>query len=174
MCERRADTCICVLGTQWVKATATARAALLPSPTSACWVFSCFRNPPNTDMDYRIFNMRTWSLLLLLYRRGWAYRQRVSTTVLTRKKSFRFLVLLTGFELGPWTVKSDALPTEPPRRPLSLVPLLSPSEVTRKSRCRVRTLNNQWQWGKNDVYAVVTRSPERCREHTYTTSWISC
>ena len=41
-------------------ATAAARAAL-PNPTSACWVFSCFRNPPGTltDIDYRIFNVRT-------------------------------------------------------------------------------------------------------------------
>ena len=37
------------------KATAAARAAL-PSPASACWVFSCFHNP--LDMDYWIFNMR--------------------------------------------------------------------------------------------------------------------
>ena len=40
------------------KATTAAR-AVLPSPTSACWVFTCFRNPPHSDMDYRIFNMRT-------------------------------------------------------------------------------------------------------------------
>ena len=33
------------------KATAAARAEL-PSPTNACWVFSCFHNPPNSDMDY--------------------------------------------------------------------------------------------------------------------------
>ena len=28
---------------------------------SACWVFSCVRNPPNSDMDlgYRIFIVRT-------------------------------------------------------------------------------------------------------------------
>ena len=25
----------------------------------ACWVFYCFHNPPNFDMDYRIFNVRT-------------------------------------------------------------------------------------------------------------------
>ena len=24
----------------------------------ACWVFQCFRNLPNSDMDYRIFNVR--------------------------------------------------------------------------------------------------------------------
>ena len=26
---------------------------------SACWVFSFFHNPPNSDMDYRILNVRT-------------------------------------------------------------------------------------------------------------------
>ena len=30
---------------------------------SACWVFSCFRNPPNSDMDYKICILRTWSFL---------------------------------------------------------------------------------------------------------------
>ena len=35
-----------------------ARAALL-SPTSACWVFSSFRNPPISDMNCRIYNVRT-------------------------------------------------------------------------------------------------------------------
>ena len=28
---------------------------------SVCWLFSCFHNPPNSDMDYRIFNVCTWS-----------------------------------------------------------------------------------------------------------------
>ena len=27
--------------------------------SGACWVFSCFHNPPNSVMDYRIFNVRT-------------------------------------------------------------------------------------------------------------------
>ena len=44
------------------KTTAVTRAAL-PSHTSACWVFSCFRNPPNSDMDYRIFNVCMRSFL---------------------------------------------------------------------------------------------------------------
>ena len=30
---------------------------LSSAPFSACWVFSCFHNPPNSDMDYRIFNI---------------------------------------------------------------------------------------------------------------------
>ena len=31
----------------------------------ACWLVSCFRNPPSSDMDYRICNVRklTWSFL---------------------------------------------------------------------------------------------------------------
>ena len=72
------------------KATAAARAAL-PSPISACWVFSCFRNPPNSDMDYRIFNVRTWPFLSVhMHTGGWAHRHRVSTTFLTRKNSISF------------------------------------------------------------------------------------
>ena len=26
----------------------------------ACWVFYCFHNPPNSDMDCGIFNVRTY------------------------------------------------------------------------------------------------------------------
>ena len=54
-------SCFGKLGPPYLgKLSAAARAAL-PSPTSTCWFFSCFRNPPaNSDMDYRIFNVRTW------------------------------------------------------------------------------------------------------------------
>ena len=30
---------------------------------SACWIFLCFRNPLNLNMDYRIFIMRAWPFL---------------------------------------------------------------------------------------------------------------
>ena len=42
----------------WVKGYFSRKSSAIPSPTIACWVFSCFRNPPNSDMDYRIFNVR--------------------------------------------------------------------------------------------------------------------
>ena len=46
------------------KATAAARAALLSSPTSACWVFSNFiLHRTLTWPDYRLFNVRTCSFL---------------------------------------------------------------------------------------------------------------
>ena len=51
-----------------------------PSPTSACWVFSCFRNPRNSDMDCRIFTVRRSSFLCVRIHTGLAHRQRVGTT----------------------------------------------------------------------------------------------
>ena len=56
------------------KATAAATAAL-PCPTSACWVFSCFRNAQN--MDYRIFNVYTYMIILVraYTHRSWEHRQ---------------------------------------------------------------------------------------------------
>ena len=81
------------------KATADARAAL-PSLKRACWVFSCFSNyTPNSDTDYGVFNVRAWSFLCVrIHTRGWAHRQRVSTTIVTGKHSRFLLVPLTGFE----------------------------------------------------------------------------
>ena len=40
--------------------------------TSACWLFSCFHNPPNSGMDYMIFNLHhTWSFVCMCtYTRG--------------------------------------------------------------------------------------------------------
>ena len=40
------------------KATSAAM-AVLPGPTCACCFCPCFRNRPNSDMDYRIFKVRT-------------------------------------------------------------------------------------------------------------------
>ena len=81
------------------KATAATRAALL-SLTSACWVFSCFRNPPNTNMNYRIFNVCTWSFLCVRIHTGVRHTswQWVSTTFLTRNNTHTFFIeLLMGF-----------------------------------------------------------------------------
>ena len=33
----------------------------------SCWGFLCFRNPLNSDVDYRIFNVCTWSFLYAIY-----------------------------------------------------------------------------------------------------------
>ena len=83
-------------------------------------IFMCFHNPPNSDMDYRIFNVRACIVFRMrVYTHGgWEHRQRISTTFLTRKNSqirkktnscspdgIRTFVLLD--------LESDALPTEP-------------------------------------------------------------
>ena len=47
----------------------------------------------------------------------WAHRQRVSTTILTRKNSQICLVLRTGFEPSTFGFESYTLPIEPPRHP---------------------------------------------------------
>ena len=57
-----------------VKVTAAARAAL-PSPTSEFRVCSCVRNPPKSDMDYKIFNKRTLSFLCVRVHTGVGHRQ---------------------------------------------------------------------------------------------------
>ena len=60
----------------WKPLEAYCQWALLSCQQSACWVFSCFRNRPNSDMDYRIFNVRTWSFLCArIHTGGWAHRQ---------------------------------------------------------------------------------------------------
>ena len=69
---------------------------------SACCVFSCFHNPPNSDVYYRIFKVRTWSLSCVRIHTGsWAHRQRVSTTLFCSEKLLQIVLVLlkqTGFE----------------------------------------------------------------------------
>ena len=38
--------------------------------TDARWLFSCFHNPPNSDGDYRIFNVRTRSFVCVRIHTG--------------------------------------------------------------------------------------------------------
>ena len=73
---------------------------------SACWVFSCFRNPPNSEMEYGIFNVRTCSFMCCAYTHGgWAHRQRVSTICLTRKNSQLFSCAPDGIRtIVLWTL----------------------------------------------------------------------
>ena len=88
--------------------------------SSACWVFLCFRNPLDWDMDYRIFAVRTWSFLCVhIYTHwGWAHWQRVCITFLTWKNLQIFLVLLTEFEprsIGSWIRRSTNEATPSPQ-----------------------------------------------------------
>ena len=92
---------------------------------SACWVCSCFCNPPKSDMDYRLFNVYTWSFLCVhIYtHRGWTHRQRVGTTFLTQKTHKFFLCSWRDLNLVPLDLQSDALPIELPCHPIQVLHL---------------------------------------------------
>ena len=81
--------------------TTTAERVALPSPTSACRVFSCFRNPPNSDMDYRIFNVSTWSFVCLRIHTGVEHTDSESAQPLWLGKTITNISCADG--VGVWT-----------------------------------------------------------------------
>ena len=97
----------------------------------AGWVpFSCFHNPPNSDMDWlgSLTCVRDRSFLCVRYTHtgGWleAHRQRVSTTFLAREKLSNFSCAPDGVRTRVTDVIESSvprslydLPTEPPRHP---------------------------------------------------------
>ena len=58
-------------------------------------LFWCFRNPPNSHMDYRIVNLRMWSFCMHIYTRGTSVNSLIGRTFvesvqnLTQEKSLR-------------------------------------------------------------------------------------
>ena len=115
------------LGPPYLGKTAVAARAALPGPTKdkvhagSFRVSVCDGNPLslNSDIDYRIFNVPTWSFM---YTHGyWAHQQWVSTIFLTQKNSPVFVVLTMGFKLRNlrlWNPVSNTLPIEPARHPI--------------------------------------------------------
>ena len=86
-------------GLHYLRKAIGATRAALPSPTSACWVFLCFCNPPNSDMDYRIFNVHMWSLLCVhIYTQGLGTLTTSRHIFDSEKLSQIVLVLPIGFE----------------------------------------------------------------------------
>ena len=85
--------------------------------------FSWFRNPPNPNMDCRIYNVRAYVIILVrAYTRGrglGTHRQRASTTFVTRNC---FLYSWRDSNLGHLDLECDALPIEPPRHPCESLP----------------------------------------------------
>ena len=64
---------------------------------SLCAVFSCLYNPPNSDMNYRISNVRTFLCLRIHTGVGDTDNESVKHFD-SEKLSHFFLVLRTGFE----------------------------------------------------------------------------
>ena len=164
-----------------VRITAATR-AVPPSPTSACWVFLCFRNPPNSDTDYRFFNVIVWAkdeinvpialsafrdkidcviiLVLDIYtHRGWAHRQRLGTTLLTQSFS---CVVLAEFELGSlishiesWVRRSTKLSH------------LKRHLVTHQSACNEEhVVHGFWHMSTKEHLQCLSSRQRHCMPHT--------
>ena len=93
-----------------------------------CAVFSCFRNPPNSDWNTGSLTCRVRSYACVYTRRGWGTPTASQHNILTRKNSHKFF-LCSGRDSNLWSwnpldLEADALPNEPPRPP-SLVSLVS-------------------------------------------------
>ena len=77
---------------RWMRAAIVRRYQVVFS----CVQFSYFRNPPSSDIDYMIFDVRTF--YVCVYTRGWGTPTTSQHNILTRKNSHFVLVLRTGFE----------------------------------------------------------------------------
>ena len=105
-----ADICINTVATTWCEAPAQLLIV------SACWVFLCFRNLTNSDMDYRIFNMHTWSFLCAHIHPGGGHIDCESAQHFWLRRTHKlFLCSWRDSNLHPSDLESDALPIEPPR-----------------------------------------------------------
>ena len=69
----------------------------------------CFHNPPNSDMDYRIFNVCMWSFLCVRIHTGVGHSDNESA-----QHFWHFLCSWRGWNLGSLDLKSDAIPVERP------------------------------------------------------------
>ena len=82
-----------------------------------CAVFSCFRNPPNSDMD---FNVHTWSFLCVRSHTGVGRTDNESAQHFDSEKLTNFSCAPDGVRTsGPLDLESrvDVLPVEPARHP---------------------------------------------------------
>ena len=88
---------------------ASSRSTALPSFFPCVQCFSCFHNPPNSDIDYRIFNMRMWSFLCVHIHTGGLGTLTASLhNILTRKNSHKFFLCL-GQGVNLWSYDLESM-----------------------------------------------------------------
>ena len=93
-------------------------------------------------MDYRIFNVHTWSFWWVRMYTGVGHTNRVSTTFLTWKNYHKYFWCSWrrwGSNLRSLDLESDALPTEPPRFPM----LAHHHDLERYAKCLGSYLQGQ-------------------------------
>ena len=62
---------------------------------NASWVLSCFRYPPNCDMDYGIFIVRTY--VMILVRAYYIYTRGVGHTDSESAQHFSIIIIMKNF-----------------------------------------------------------------------------
>ena len=116
---------------------------------SACWVFSCLHNPPNSDMDYRIFNVRTWSFLRVHIHTRVGHIDSKSAQHFWQGKTHTFFVCSWwDSNLHPLDLEPDALPIEPPRYCHYKHKMYIRNMSWCRKRCRLKTNLLLWRTGR--------------------------
>ena len=127
---------------------------------SACWVLSCFYNPPNSlDMDYRIVKARTWSLVCLRIHTGIGHTDSQSAQHFWLGKTHKcFLCSWWDSNLRPLDLESDALQIELPRPHVSIVQ--TGNRLPQTTGCRrLSSSTNRSCWYVGWSLAVCTVQP---------------
>ena len=102
-------------------------------PTNgACWVFQCFHNPPNSDMDYGIFNVCTDVSVYDCARGVYGHRKRVCAESRLWEKN---LLPYRGIEPASAACRSNALPTELHPHPFEDICILITQKRTQSVYC---------------------------------------
>ena len=78
----------------------------------ACWLFWCFHNPPNSDMDCRIFNVCTDVTACIAHRGCTDTEREPALNTDSGRKNPCHMRPHEGIEFGLAACQSDALPTE--------------------------------------------------------------
>ena len=79
-----------------------------------CWVVLCFHNPPNSDMDYGVFNVCVWSFCMCVHTwRNFGHIRRTSCRIFivldSGEKSRRAQILARNGHSSMWWPRSIAL-----------------------------------------------------------------
>ena len=110
------------------------RAATVRRPTQVlflCAVFSCFRNPPNFYMDYRIFNVRTVRdhSYACVHTRGLSTPKTSQHNIFDSELKSHFVFLCSGRDSNLWSLDFESMlflyPLSHPVTPVYLAKTLS-------------------------------------------------
>ena len=109
---------------------------------------SCFRNPPNSDMDCSIFKVRTF--LCASIHTGAVHTDNESAQHFDSEKNSHKFCLCSGrdsilWSWNPLDIEADAIQIEPPRIPNQ------PKQFMRTSLNLYRSRSNEYTFGRSQI-----------------------